>query len=88
MPADAHPLDWAMSARALAGHGRVYPGKASPWWYDATQFHDRRADPGQGRRLSPGAEGPPRPRRRGRARALRAHLLRPRARRAAGVRCL
>ena len=49
---------------------------------------DRRADPGQGRRLPPGAEGQPRPRLRGRARALRAHLLRPRVRRAAGVRRL
>src|SRR5215207_8090380 len=43
---------------------------------------DRRADPGQGRRRSPGAEGQPRPRLRGRARALRAHLLRPRVWRA------
>ena len=48
----------------------------------------RRADPGQGRRLPPGAEGQSRPRLRGRARAFRAHLLRPRVRRAAGVRRL
>jgi hypothetical protein len=40
LPPDDHALGWAELACALAGKGKTYAGKSSPWWYDAAQFHE------------------------------------------------
>ena len=34
LPCDDHVLDWAVTARRLAGHGSRYTGESSPHWYD------------------------------------------------------
>src|SRR3954447_10931347 len=89
---------WA-SERGLALGQRAVDGKSNeitaiPELLDTLRLEgcivtlDAMGDPGQGRRLPPGAQGQPRPRLRGGTRALRAHLLRPRVRRPAGVRRL
>jgi hypothetical protein len=40
LPCDANALHWAETAIRLADSGKTYIGKASPWWYDAAQFHE------------------------------------------------
>jgi hypothetical protein len=40
LPRDADALHWARIACKLAAPGQTYAGRSSPWWYDATQFHE------------------------------------------------
>jgi hypothetical protein len=40
LPSESRALIWAQIACQLAGEGQSYPGKTSPWWYDAAQFHE------------------------------------------------
>jgi hypothetical protein len=40
LPCDADTLFWATIACQLSRTGQVYIGKASPWWYDLSQFHE------------------------------------------------
>jgi hypothetical protein len=40
LPGDTLALSWAQEACGLARTGRTYPGRSSPWWYDAAQFHE------------------------------------------------
>jgi hypothetical protein len=40
LPSDGDTLSWARAAIQLADAGKTYSGKASPWWYDAAQFHE------------------------------------------------
>ena len=40
LPRDEKTLQWANEAIRMAAHGRTYDGKTSPWWYDATTFHE------------------------------------------------
>ena len=40
LPCDQRTLAWANTACALAGRGQSYLGKSSPYWYDASQFHE------------------------------------------------
>jgi hypothetical protein len=40
LPCDHDALHWGRIACQLAGKGETYRGKSSPWWHDATQFHE------------------------------------------------
>jgi hypothetical protein len=40
LPCDGYVLNWARAACRMSGYGSGYSGKTSPWWYDATQFHE------------------------------------------------
>lgn len=39
IPKDAHALHWADVATVM-NRGETYRGNSSPWWYDASEFHD------------------------------------------------
>jgi hypothetical protein len=40
IPEDEDALRWATIAKSMAKGQSSYQGKSSPWWYDATQFHE------------------------------------------------
>jgi Histidine kinase-, DNA gyrase B-, and HSP90-like ATPase len=40
IPDDPYVFHWAGTAIRMAGFGQSYTGKPSPWWYDASQFHE------------------------------------------------
>ena len=40
LPCDARTLNWAQWAIRLARAGQSYTGRASPHWYDVSQFHE------------------------------------------------
>jgi hypothetical protein len=40
VPRDVDTFAWAQDAIHLANHGKGYDGRSSPFWYDASQFHE------------------------------------------------
>jgi hypothetical protein len=40
IPDDPHALEWAQAASDMAGHGKVYSGKPSVWWYTPSAFFE------------------------------------------------
>ena len=40
LPRDYSPFAWVKAAGQIAGEGKSYEGKSSPYWYDAVAFHE------------------------------------------------
>ena len=40
LPPDADIFDWARAANSVASIGKVYEGGSSPFWFDASPFHE------------------------------------------------
>jgi hypothetical protein len=40
LPNDRDAFAWVRAAQAVAGAGKSYDGRSSPYWYDAAQFHE------------------------------------------------
>ncbi|MCW8138229.1 MAG: hypothetical protein KIT58_04920 [Planctomycetota bacterium] len=40
LPVRADDLAWSKRALSMAGHGTVYDGRTSAWWYDSAAFHE------------------------------------------------